>query len=158
MKKHQSGFTLAEMTVVIVVLGILSAFFIPKFEKLIVDARIAKVERLAGTLQEAAAITHATQIAEQLGEAISVDMNGTAAGGTVTMDNRYPTANTTGITAAIDSYIAGSVFGADKGQFTDNGAGEYVLNGATADCKVTYVGPAAVGELPTVTVSTTGCE
>lgn len=158
MRNSQAGFTLAELTVVIVVLSILSAFFIPKFEKLIVDARIAKVERLAGTLQEAAAITHATQIAEQLGEAVSVDMNGTATGGSVTMDNRYPTANSTGITAAIDSYIAGGVFGSSSGQFTDNGAGEYVLNGATSDCKVTYVGPAAVGELPSVTVATSGCE
>lgn len=158
MRNSQSGFTLAELTVVIVVLSILSAFFIPKFEKLIVDARIAKVERLAGTLQEAAAITHATQIAEQLGEAVAVDMNGSAVGGTVTMDNRYPTADTAGISAAIDSYVAGGIFGNGSGQFTDNGAGEYVLNGATTDCKVTYAGAAAVGALPVVTVSTTGCE
>ena len=53
----QSGFTLIEVVVVIVILGILSATAIPKFLDLQGDARAATMKGLKGALEGAATLT-----------------------------------------------------------------------------------------------------
>ena len=163
MPKQQSGFTLAELSIVIVVLSILSVFFMPKFERLIVEARIAKVQRLAGVVEEAAAITHTAQIAGQLAETTGVDMNSDGSAD-VTMDNRFPTADAAGISASILQFATTNLFGTGVGQFTataNAGAGTmtYTLNNVEtpASCSVVYTAPATVGAQPTVGITATGC-
>ena len=59
MKSRQSGFTLIELVMVIVILGVLAAVAIPKFKDLSSDASTAAVQSVAGSLAAAAATNYA---------------------------------------------------------------------------------------------------
>lgn len=63
MKKSQAGFTLIELVMVIVILGVLAAVAIPKFIDLRADANTAAVSSVAGSLSAAAATNFAARTA-----------------------------------------------------------------------------------------------
>ena len=61
MKQQQSGFTLIELVMVIVILGVLAAVALPKFVDLRGDAQLATTQGVAGALSSASAINYATR-------------------------------------------------------------------------------------------------
>jgi len=62
LQKSQSGFTLIELVIVIVILGILAAVALPKFIDLQTQARQSVVDGAAGALSSASAINYAANL------------------------------------------------------------------------------------------------
>lgn len=63
MKNLQRGFTLIELVMVIVILGVLSAVAIPRFVDLTGDARTAAAQGVAGALSSGSAINYSLFVA-----------------------------------------------------------------------------------------------
>ena len=131
----QAGFTLVELIVVIVILGILAAVALPKFMGLEREARVAAVKSMGGTLLSAANMAHGLCMAQNCanGSVIQID------GRNVTFQNTYP--NNASIQNLLQSYEGFSV--TNGNQFTK-------LGSATANCFVQYNQPVAANRSPTI--------
>lgn len=147
LNRKQAGFTLIELIMVIVILGVLSAFALPRFADLGGNARAASINGLAASIRAAANIAHAQALANGTGAAVSVTLEGQA----ITMANFYPTADAAGIGQAAQ------VSATDYASSTSGSTITYTITGTTAgECEVSYTA-AGSGAIPTYAIDVANC-
>lgn len=145
MVRKQNGFTLIEVVMIIVIIGILAAVAIPRFIALRADARAAAVKGMYNAVKSVSAMTHVAYLAHDSGP-IAVK------GAKVTIVNGYPAAaeadgieNAVQFDAADFTYTKGA-----PARFAHAGVG------SPANCAVFYK-EAAAGGMPIITMDVSDC-
>lgn len=109
--KNAKGFTLIELVIVIVILGILAATVAPKFANLQKDAKVAVVKGLEGSVKAAANIVRAKWLAIDNVSVVTIDIDGDNvdnvdvfynASALYQSVNGYPAETANGIVRALD--------------------------------------------------------
>ena len=164
MKKSQ-GFTLIELVVVIIILGVLAVVAAPKFINLQGDARAATLKGLQAAIQGANSLVYSKSALKGVTGAATSQLN---IGTTATPDNvpivyGYVAATAVALESVLDAKVAVSTATAELQAAADwiisNESGFINIrqNGApTANCNLTYT-QATASSLPAYLIVATGC-
>ena len=174
MRRNNGGFTLIELIVVIVILGILAVTAAPKFVDLQSDARLATLNGMKAAINSAVSLTYGKSLVKGVekdpsGKKVSIN------GEEVEVCYGYPCAAAAKIQKVLDIGVfdpcsgnstsgnstSGNSTSARDWCYTGGGDSEssikiYVANGysSTSKCYVEYKQPDASGKAPTVTLPT----
>ena len=121
--RQQRGFTLIELVMVIVILGVLAAVVIPKFIDISADARNAAAQGVAGSIASGTSVNYAARKA------------GNASGVALAAANVCTSALLQPFVSGVTLVSAATASATADGQFT-------VLSGTTADCAAAADGAA----------------
>lgn len=153
MKQNQKGFTLIELIMVIVILGILAATALPKFINLGGDARKSVITALEGSMRSANSLIYAKAAAAGLQSTASsatpapaVSINGTS----VSLNYGYAL-NATELAKALDLSPA-TDFTVASGSIT------HAKAGTPASCGVTYTAASSSTAPPGYTLAVSNCD
>ena len=173
MRRNNGGFTLIELIVVIVILGILAVTAAPKFIDLQSDARLATLNGMKAAINSAVSLTYGKSLVlgKEKEKKVSITINGSP----VSVCYGYPCAAANEIQKVLDIGVfdpcsgnstsgnstSGNSTSARDWCYTGGGDSEssikiYVANGysSTSKCYVEYKQPDASGKAPTVTLPT----
>ena len=162
MRRNNGGFTLIELIVVIVILGILAVTAAPKFVDLQSDARLATLNGMKAAINSAVSLTYGKSLVlgKEKNETGTVKINGE----NVDVCYGYPCAEATKIQGVLDigefkKCDANSTPAGDwcyEEQTDTTKINIYIANGysASSKCYVTYEQPTGVGVAPKVALPT----
>ena len=169
MRRNNGGFTLIELIVVIVILGILAVTAAPKFIDLQSDARLATLNGMKAAINSAVSLTYGKSLVkgvEKNATGSKVSINGEE----VDVCYGYPCAEAAKIQKVLDIGVfeacsgnstSGNSTSARDWCYTGGGDSEssikiFVANGYSGEskCYVEYTQPDASGKAPTVALPT----
>jgi len=170
--QQQKGFTLIELIIVIIILGILAVTAAPRFFNFATDARISSLKGVEGSMNGAASLIYGKAVIAGINN-IDQDECGPDADLACEVEGvelkfGYPTANAAGIIAALQLSDDWAVVEADEdfldGEAEDTVVAVYLSSmtigsawDAATGCFVKYEPAASAGATPTVTVVDTDC-
>lgn len=145
--RKEKGFTLIELVMVIVILGILAAFALPRFADLGGDARAASIQGVYGAVRSANSIVRSACLADSdCDETADTGESVTLEGESIALAYGYPTQASILTAAQVSS-----------DDFDTTTAGTIAADNSPGTCEVTFAEATGTADAPDIAVDDSGC-